>query len=129
MQHVEEAGVHSGDSACVLPAPSLSAGQEKEISDTVRKIARGLGVVGLLNVQLAVADGQVFVLEANPRASRTVPFASKATGVNLVEAACRIAAGTPLSALALSRGLTPRHVSVKAAVLPFARFPGADPVL
>src|SRR5207248_136385 len=129
MQHVEEAGVHSGDSACVLPAPSLSAAQEKEISDTVRSLAKGLGVVGLLNVQLAVADGEVFVLEANPRASRTVPFASKATGINLVEAACRLAAGERLRELALPPERPPAQVSVKAAVLPFARFPGADPVL
>src|SRR5437588_7414415 len=129
MQHVEEAGVHSGDSACVLPAPSLSAAQEKEISDTVRKIAKGLGVVGLLNVQLAIADGQVFVLEANPRASRTVPFASKATGLNLVQAACRLVAGEQLRDLALPAERPPAQVSVKAAVLPFARFPGADPVL
>jgi len=129
MQHVEEAGVHSGDSACVLPAPSLDAQAELEIRQIVSRLGPALGTVGLLNVQLAVADGEVFVLEANPRASRTVPFASKAIGVNLVEAACRIAAGAPLSALALSQGLTLRHVSVKAAVLPFARFPGADPVL
>src|SRR5437660_3421887 len=129
MQHVEEAGVHSGDSACVLPAPSLSAAQEKEISDTVRKIAKGLGVVGLLNVQLAIADGQVFVLEANPRASRTVPFASKATGLNLVQAACRLVAGEQLRDLALPPERPPAQVSVKAAVLPFHRFPGSDPVL
>src|SRR6266702_4011266 len=129
MQHVEEAGVHSGDSACVLPAPSLSAAQEKEISDTVRKIAKGLGVVGLLNVQLAIADGEVFVLEANPRASRTVPFASKATGLNLVQAACRLALGQKLGELALPPERAPAQVSVKAAVLPFHRFPGSDPVL
>jgi carbamoyl-phosphate synthase large subunit len=129
MQHVEEAGVHSGDSACVLPAPSLSAAQEKEIMETVRAIARGLGVVGLLNVQLAVADGSLFVLEANPRASRTVPFASKATGVNLVRAACRLVAGERLSELGLPPEHPPAQVSVKAAVLPFHRFPGSDPVL
>jgi carbamoyl-phosphate synthase large subunit len=129
MQHVEEAGVHSGDSACVLPAPSLSAAQEREISDTVRALARGLGVVGLLNVQLALADGDVFVLEANPRASRTVPFASKATGVNLVRAACRLALGEKLDELALPPERPPAQVSVKAAVLPFQRFPGSDPVL
>jgi carbamoyl-phosphate synthase large subunit len=129
MQHVEEAGVHSGDSACVLPAPSLSAAQEKEIMETVRAIARGLGVVGLLNVQLAVADGAVFVLEANPRASRTVPFASKATGVNLVRAACRLVAGERLRDLDLPAEHPPAQVSVKAAVLPFHRFPGSDPVL
>jgi carbamoyl-phosphate synthase large subunit len=129
MQHVEEAGVHSGDSACVLPSPSLSAAQEKEIADTVRAIAKGLGVVGLLNVQLAVADGEVFVLEANPRASRTVPFASKATGVNLVRAACRLASGAKLAELGLPPERAPAQVSVKAAVLPFHRFPGSDPVL
>jgi len=129
MQHVEEAGVHSGDSACVLPAPSLTADEDAEIRAVVRTIARALGVVGLINVQLALADDTLYVLEANPRASRTVPFASKATGVNLVQAACRVMAGTPLAHLNLSEGLSPRHVSVKAAVLPFARFPGADSVL
>jgi carbamoyl-phosphate synthase large subunit len=128
MQHVEEAGVHSGDSSCVLPAPSLSASETAEIHAIVGELGPALGVVGLLNVQLAVADGHVYVLEVNPRASRTVPFASKAIGINLVEAACRLAAGAKLSDLDLSRGLTP-DVSVKAAVLPFARFPGSDPVL
>jgi carbamoyl-phosphate synthase large subunit len=129
MQHVEEAGVHSGDSACVLPAPSLSAPQEAEIRAIVERLARGLGVVGLLNVQLAVADGKVYVLEANPRASRTIPFASKATGVNLIAAACRVMAGSRIAELHLPPAGSPGHVSVKAAVLPFARFPGADPVL
>ncbi|TML85776.1 MAG: carbamoyl-phosphate synthase large subunit [Actinobacteria bacterium] len=129
MQHIEEAGVHSGDSSCVLPAQSLTAATQREIERTVRRLGPALGVVGLLNVQLAVADGEVFVLEANPRASRTVPFASKATGVNLVEAACRVAAGAKLSDLNLPRNQAPRQVSVKAAVLPFARFPGSDPVL
>ena len=128
MQHVEEAGVHSGDSACVLPAQSLTLSNALEVEHVVRRLGPALGVVGLLNVQLAVADSQVYVLEANPRASRTVPFASKATGVNLVEAACRLAAGEKLRDLELE---TPRltEVSVKAAVLPFARFPGSDPVL
>ena len=129
MQHVEEAGVHSGDSACVLPPPSLSAEAQAEVHDVVRKLAPALGVVGLVNVQLAVVDGAVYVLEANPRASRTVPFASKATGVNLVGAACVLAAGRALADLDLPWGRTPPQVSVKAAVLPFARFPGADPVL
>jgi carbamoyl-phosphate synthase large subunit len=131
MQHVEEAGIHSGDSACVLPAPSLSAAETAEVEEIVRRLGKALGVVGLLNVQLAVADGRVFVLEVNPRASRTVPFASKATGVNLVRAACRLAAGTRLADLDLpADGRAPRgSVSVKAAVLPFARFPGSDPVL
>ncbi len=129
MQHVEEAGVHSGDSACVLPAPSLSPARDEEIRSIVRRLAQALGVVGLLNVQLAVVEGSVYVLEANPRASRTVPFASKATGVNLVEAACRVMAGARVSELDLFEGQSLGHVSVKAAVLPFARFPGADPVL
>ena len=129
MQHVEEAGVHSGDSACVLPAQSLGVAASAEISSIVKRLGPALGVVGLLNVQLAVVDDVVFVLEVNPRASRTVPFASKATGVNLVAAACRLAAGEKLSDLDLPAERPPRQVSVKAAVLPFARFPGADPVL
>ena len=131
MEHIEEAGVHSGDSACVLPAPSLTPSQIVLIEEIVRKLAPALGVVGLLNVQLALAGGEVFVLEANPRASRTVPFVSKATGVNLVDAACRILAGSPLEALGLPRYAPDpsRQVSVKAAVLPFASFPGCDPVL
>jgi len=128
MQHVEEAGIHSGDSACVLPAPSLTLAAALEVERVVKRIGPALGVVGLLNLQLAIADGTAYVLEANPRASRTVPFASKAIGINLVAAACRLAAGEKLADLALP---TPRpaQVSVKAAVLPFARFPGADPVL
>jgi carbamoyl-phosphate synthase large subunit len=129
MQHVEEAGVHSGDSACVLPAQSLSGAASAEIASIVKRLGPALGVVGLLNVQLAVVDEEVFVLEVNPRASRTVPFASKATGVNLVAAACRLAAGEKIADLDLPAERPPRQVSVKAAVLPFARFPGADPVL
>ncbi len=129
MQHVEEAGVHSGDSACTLPAPSLDPATYFEVCHVVRRLARALGVVGLLNVQLAIAKDELYVLEANPRASRTVPFASKATGVNLVEAACKLAAGARISALGLPPERPPAQVSVKAAVLPFARFPGADPVL
>jgi carbamoyl-phosphate synthase large subunit len=129
MQHVEEAGVHSGDSACVLPAQSVGSEATTEIQSIVRRLGPALGVVGLLNVQLAVSDDEVFVLEVNPRASRTVPFASKATGVNLVAAACRLAAGSTIDDLDLPVERPPRQVSVKAAVLPFARFPGADPVL
>src|SRR4029078_12515084 len=102
MQHVEEAGVHSGDSACVLPAPSLSFTQGQEIARIVRIIGRALGAGGLLTVQLAVTgDGDVYVIEANPRASRTVPFVSKATGVELVKAACRLAVGAAISELGL----------------------------
>jgi carbamoyl-phosphate synthase large subunit len=129
MQHVEEAGIHSGDSACVLPAPSLTLAAALEVEHVVKRLGPALGVVGLLNIQLAIADrGTVYVLEANPRASRTVPFASKATGVNLVAAACRLAVGERLRDLALPPA-RPAEVSVKAAVLPFARFPGSDSVL
>jgi len=126
MEHVEEAGIHSGDSSCVLPAPSDSP----EIRELVRRLGPALGVVGLLNVQLATAGGEVYVLEVNPRASRTVPYASKATGVNLVDAACRLAAGATLAELDLPpEGSVCEGHHVKAAVLPFVRFPGADPVL
>jgi carbamoyl-phosphate synthase large subunit len=128
MQHVEEAGVHSGDSSCVLPAQSLTLANGLEVEHIVKRLGPALGVVGLLNVQLAIADSTVYVLEANPRASRTVPFASKAIGINLVEAACKLAAGRTLRELALPPA-RPTEVSVKAAVMPFARFPGADPVL
>jgi carbamoyl-phosphate synthase large subunit len=129
MEHVEEAGVHSGDSSCALPAPSLDAEQDAAVEELVSRLAAALGVIGLVNVQLALVDGEISVLEANPRASRTVPFASKATGVNLVEAACRLMAGASLASLALPQRRRGGDVSVKAAVMPFARFPGADPVL
>jgi carbamoyl-phosphate synthase large subunit len=129
MEHVEEAGVHSGDSSCALPPVGLPEDVLAGCIDVVRGLAPALGVVGLINVQLALHEGRLFVLEANPRASRTIPFASKALGVNLVEAACKLVAGAPLSVLDGSRGQTPGHVSVKASVFPFARFPGADAVL
>jgi carbamoyl-phosphate synthase large subunit len=129
MEHVEEAGVHSGDSSCVLPPPSLSPQALERVEGTVRRLAHALGVVGLLNVQLAIVGDHLYVLEANPRASRTVPFASKAIGVNLVDVACRLAAGARLADLELGTAEPSGHVSVKAAVFPFARFPGADPVL
>ena len=119
--------MHSGDSACVLPAPSLTFAAALEVEHVVKRLGPALGV-GILNVQLAIADSNVYVLEVNPRASRTVPFASKAIGVNLVDAACRLAAGATLRELGLPVP-RPTRVSVKAAVLPFSRFPGADPVL
>ncbi len=126
MEHVEEAGIHSGDSSCVLPAPSDSP----EIREIVRRLGPALGVVGLLNVQLAISGGEVYVLEVNPRASRTVPYASKAIGVNLVDAACRLAAGATIADLELpAEGSSCAGHHVKAAVLPFVRFAGADPVL
>jgi len=129
MEHVEEAGVHSGDSSCVLPPVGLPEDVLAASADAVRRLAPALGVVGLLNVQLALQDGRLSVLEANPRASRTVPFVSKALGVNLVAAASRLAAGARLSELDVSGRQAPGHVSVKASVFPFARFPGADAVL
>ncbi len=133
MQHVEEAGVHSGDSACVLPPHSLGGEMLDQIRAATRELALAIGVVGLLNVQYAVVDGQLYVLEANPRASRTVPFVSKAVGLPLAKLACRVMLGEPLSALHLPRereGLGfGDHVSVKEAVLPFDRFEGSDAVL
>ena len=129
MEHVEEAGIHSGDSSCVLPAPSLDEEAYAEVCRVVRRLGPALGVVGLLNVQLALVGDEVSVIEVNPRASRTVPFASKAIGVNLVDAAVRLAAGARLHELELPEERRPELVSVKAAVLPFARFPGSDPVL
>ncbi len=128
MEHVEEAGIHSGDSACVIPALAIGETVEREVRRQTREIARALGVVGLVNVQFAVRDGDVYVLEANPRASRTVPFVAKATGLPLVEAACRVALGDRIRDLGL-REVMPEAVSVKEAVLPFARFPGADALL
>jgi carbamoyl-phosphate synthase large subunit len=129
MEHVEEAGVHSGDSSCVLPPVGLPAEVLDRCVETVKRLAPALGVVGLINVQLALQDGRLYVLEANPRASRTVPFVSKALGVNLVAAACRLAAGACLAEVMAVGREPPGHVSVKASVFPFARFPGADAVL
>ena len=128
MQHVEEAGVHSGDSACVIPPLSIGAAVEAEVRRQTVELARALGVVGLVNVQYAIRDGEVYVLEANPRASRTVPFVAKATGVPLVDAAVRVALGERVVDLEISEE-RPSMVSVKEAVLPFARFPGADALL
>jgi len=128
MQHVEEAGVHSGDSACVIPPMSIGPEMIGEIERATRDIALELGVIGLINIQFAIAEGELYVIEANPRASRTVPFVSKAIGVPLAKAATRIMLGEKLAALDLPRG-GGDHVAVKEAVLPFARFQGADPVL
>jgi carbamoyl-phosphate synthase large subunit len=128
MQHVEEAGVHSGDSACVLPPMSLGEEMLEEIRHTTERIALELGVVGLINIQYAVAGGTLYVIEANPRASRTVPFVSKATGAPLAKIACRLMLGESLADQELPPAPA-NHVSVKEAVLPFARFAGADSVL
>jgi carbamoyl-phosphate synthase large subunit len=128
MQHVEEAGVHSGDSACVLPPMSLGEEMLDEIRATTERIALELGVVGLINIQYGVAGGELYVIEANPRASRTVPFVSKATGVPLAKLAARLMLGEKLTDQEL-RDPPAGMVSVKEAVLPFARFAGADSVL
>ena len=132
MEHIEEAGIHSGDSACVLPAMSLSRNQIATIKEATTKIAKAVGVVGLINIQFAMSDSQLFVLEANPRASRTVPFVSKATGVALAKAAARLAVGHSIAALR-EEGLLPnkgdgiaKGISVKEAVLPWNRFRRTD---
>jgi carbamoyl-phosphate synthase large subunit len=137
MEHIEEAGVHSGDSSCQIPPATLSEEELDEVEAITRTLARRLGVVGLINLQLAVKDERLWVLEANPRASRTVPFVSKAVGVPLAKAATKVLVGRSLSDLA-AEGVLPtdphhyRHVpytAVKAAVLPFGRFPGVDTIL
>src|SRR5260370_11234776 len=128
MQQVEEAGVHSGDSACALPPFSLPSAVEVELRGQTRLLARRLGVVGLMNVQYAIRGDDIYVLEVNPRASRTVPFVAKATSVPVAKIAARVMAGEPLARYGLTE---PRlqHVAVKEAVLPFARFPGSDVIL
>jgi len=128
MQHVEEAGVHSGDSACVLPPMSLGEEMLDQIRETTRAIALELGVVGLINIQYAVAGGKLYVIEANPRASRTIPFVSKAIGAPLAKIACRLMLGERLADQDVP-DMPTGHVSVKEAVMPFARFAGADAVL
>jgi carbamoyl-phosphate synthase large subunit len=128
MEHIEEAGIHSGDSACALPPYSLPAPIVGRIREQTHALARELGVVGLMNVQFAVNQGQVYVLEVNPRASRTVPFVSKATGVPWAQVAARVMVGRKLAEMGL-REVTPPHVAVKEAVFPFAKFPGVDTVL
>ena len=125
LEHVEPTGVHSGDSACVVPGPSVSASLEAEIRRIATTIARGIGARGLMNLQLAVYEGRLFVLEANPRASRTVPFVAKATRVPLVEHAVRLLLGERLEALGLPERAAPTRAWAKEAVFPAERFPGA----
>ncbi len=133
MEHIEEAGVHSGDSACALPPYSLSPAVVDEIKRQTQLLAERLSVCGLMNVQYAVKDNQVYVLEVNPRASRTVPFVSKATGVPWAKIATKVMLGKTLDDALAERGLAdapwPKHVSVKEAVFPFNRFPGVDVIL
>ena len=129
MQHIEEAGIHSGDSACVIPAFSLSERVLAVIADATKAMAKELDVRGLMNVQFAVKEEEVFVLEVNPRASRTVPFVSKAIGVPLAKLAAKVMAGNTLTQLGFTKESVPRHFSVKEAVFPFIRFPGIDIML
>ncbi len=126
MEHIEQAGVHSGDSACVIPPHTLSASVLDEIRHATKAMARELEVCGLMNVQFAVRDGDVFVLEVNPRASRTVPFVSKSIGIPLAKIAARVMAGKTLAELGITRETHIQHFCVKEAVLPFARFPETD---
>jgi carbamoyl-phosphate synthase large subunit len=129
MEHIEEAGVHSGDSSCSLPAYTLSAPVLDRIRAQIDRLARALNVVGLMNVQFALQDGEVYLLEVNPRASRTSPFVSKATGRPLAKIAARCMVGQSLKAQGVTGEIVPRHFSVKESVFPFGKFPGVDPLL
>ncbi|GGB99896.1 carbamoyl-phosphate synthase large chain [Marinobacterium zhoushanense] len=129
MQHIEQAGVHSGDSACSLPPYNLAADVQDDMREMVRKMALELGVVGLMNVQLAYQDGEVYVIEVNPRASRTVPFVSKCIGVSLAKIAALVMTGKSLEELGFTEEIVPKYFNVKEAVFPFNKFPGVDPIL
>ncbi|MBI2985658.1 MAG: carbamoyl-phosphate synthase large subunit [Deltaproteobacteria bacterium] len=129
MEHIERAGVHSGDSACALPPKSIAPGLQDEIRHQTIRLAEALRVRGLMNVQFAVKGRDIYVLEVNPRASRTVPFVSKATGVPLAKLAARVMVGKTLAELGLTSEVLPRHVSVKESVFPFNKFPGVDTLL
>ncbi len=129
MQHIEQCGVHSGDSACSLPPYSLSADVQDEMREQVRKMALELGVIGLMNVQLAYQDGEIYVIEVNPRGSRTVPFVSKCIGISLAKVAARVQAGKSLVEQGFTQEIVPDYYSVKEAVFPFNKFPAVDPIL
>jgi len=129
MEHIEQAGIHSGDSACSLPPYSLSSAIQEEMRRQVRLMALELGVIGLMNTQFALRGDEVFVLEVNPRASRTVPFVSKATGVPLAGIAARVMSGKTLKELGVTKEIIPNFYSIKEAVFPFIKFPGVDPIL
>jgi carbamoyl-phosphate synthase large subunit len=129
MQHIESAGIHSGDSACVLPPYKLDSAWQEQMRRWTAAMGKALGVVGLMNVQFAVKDGQVYVLEVNPRASRTVPYVSKATGVAWAKVAARAMAGRSLASQGVTAEVAPRAHCIKEAIFPFIRFPGTDPVL
>jgi carbamoyl-phosphate synthase large subunit len=129
MEHVEQAGVHSGDSGCCLPPNSLSREIQDELREQTRKLALALNVIGLMNIQFAIQNGLIFVLEVNPRASRTAPFVSKATGVPLAKIGARVMTGRTLAQLGVTEERIPPYFSVKEAVFPFVKFPEADPIL
>ena len=129
MEHVEHAGIHSGDSACAIPPTTLSAALQKELIRQTKMLARELGVIGLINIQYAIYCGEVYILEVNPRASRTIPFVSKAIGVPLAKYAALVMAGKKLSAIGFTTERVPAHVAVKESVFPFGRFPGVDTIL
>jgi carbamoyl-phosphate synthase large subunit len=129
MEHIEQAGVHSGDSGCSLPPNTLDPSIQEQLRDQVRRLARGLDVVGLMNTQFAIQNNRVYLLEVNPRASRTVPFVSKATGRPLAKIAALCMAGVSLQQQGVAGEPLPEYFSVKASVFPFARFMGADPIL
>ncbi len=129
MQHIEQAGIHSGDSACVIPSFSLSDKIKAEIERAAREMANELNVIGLMNIQFAVKDEELYVIEVNPRASRTVPFVSKATGVSLAKLAAKVMLGHKLTDLGFTETIVPTHYAVKEAVFPWNRFPGVDTVL
>ncbi|HQZ79721.1 MAG TPA: carbamoyl-phosphate synthase large subunit, partial [Steroidobacteraceae bacterium] len=129
MEHVEQAGVHSGDSGCCLPPNSLSAQVQQELREQTQKLALALNVVGLMNIQFAIQNGIVYVLEVNPRASRTAPFVSKATGVPLAKVGARVMTGRKLADLGVGEVQPATYFSVKEAVFPFAKFPESDPIL
>jgi carbamoyl-phosphate synthase large subunit len=129
MEHIEEAGIHSGDSACSLPPYSLPKEIVEELKRQSRELARALGVRGLMNVQYAIKDGQIYVIEVNPRASRTVPFVSKAHGIPFAKLAAKVMAGKSLAELGVTEPSPPKHTSVKEVVFPFAKFPGVDVIL
>ncbi len=129
MEHIEEAGIHSGDSACILPPVTLLPPMLAQIEEQTKMLAAELGVVGLMNIQYAIKDGTLYVLEVNPRASRTVPFVSKALGVPLAKLATKVMLGKTLAELNFTQTIRPKHVSVKEAVFPFNRFPGVDILL
>ena len=129
LEHIEEAGIHSGDSACTIPAHSLKPAIVDELKALSRKLAQALKVRGLMNVQWAIKDDQIYVIEVNPRASRTVPFVGKATGVSWARVAAKVMIGKQLSELGVTEEVTPKHTSVKESVFPFGKFPGVDVIL